>query len=138
MIFLRAFAIWLLFIVAESVNGTIRELWLVPALGDVRAHQIGFVSGSILILAIATLFVLWLHPSRILELLQVGLLWLVLTLGFEIGLGRWVLGYSWSRIAADYNPLQGGLMAFGLLLLLVAPLIAAKLRGVLPSQNQSA
>jgi hypothetical protein len=138
MIFLRAFAIWLLFIVAESVNGTIRELWLVPALGDVRAHQVGFVSGSILILTIATVFIRWLHPSRILELLQVGLLWLVLTLGFEIGLGRLILGYSWNRIAADYNPSQGGLMAFGLLLLLVAPAIAAKLRGVLPNQNQPA
>ncbi|MBF2028307.1 MAG: hypothetical protein IGS48_16325 [Oscillatoriales cyanobacterium C42_A2020_001] len=138
MIFLRAFAIWLLFIVAESLNGTIRELWLVPALGDVRAHQVGFVSGSILILTIATLFIPWLHPSRILELLQVGLLWLVLTLGFEIGLGRLILGYSWNRIAADYNLSQGGLMAFGLLLLLVAPAIAAKLRGVLPNQNQPA
>lgn len=132
MIFLKAFATWLLFIVVESLNGTIRELWLVPALGNVRAHQIAFVSGSILILTIATLLIRWLHPSRIVQLLQVGFLWLVLTLGFEISLERFILGYSWNRIAADYNPAQGGLMAFGLMLLLFAPLIAAKLRGALP------
>lgn len=136
MIFLKAFAIWLLFIIAESVNGIVRESWLVPALGNVLAHQIAFASGSILILTITTLFIHWLHPLHLLKLLQVGFLWLVLTVGFEIALGR-SLGYSWSRIAADYNPSQGGLMAFGLMLLLFAPLIAAKLRGVLPNNNQS-
>lgn len=57
MIFLRAFAIWLFFIISESVDGIIRELWLVPVLGDVHAHQAAFVSGSVLILTIATLLI---------------------------------------------------------------------------------
>jgi hypothetical protein len=137
MIFLRAFAIWLIFIAVESLNGTLRELWLVPTLGGVRAHQVAFVTGSMVILAIATLFIRWLHASKTLQLFQVGLLWLVLTLGFEISLGRLIFGYSWERIFADYNLSQGGLMGFGLMLLLFAPLIAAQLRGLLPSQNQN-
>jgi hypothetical protein len=132
MIFLRAFVIWLIFIAVESLNGTLRELWLVPTLGEVRAHQVAFVTGSIVILAIATLFIRWLHAAKILQLFQVGLLWLALTLGFEIGLGRLIFRYSWERIFADYNLSQGGLMGFGLMLLLFAPLIAAKLRGVMP------
>ena len=136
MIFLKAFAIWLIFIAAESLNGTLREVWLVPVLGDVRAHQLSFVVGSILILAIATLSIRWLQPSRILQLIQVGFLWMMLTLGFELFLGRLVLGYDWNRIVADYNPFKGGLMAFGLVLLLLAPLIAAKLRGALPRSDQ--
>jgi len=49
--------------------------------------------------------------------LGVGLLWLVLTLGFESVLGRLVLGYSWARIAAEYNLLKGGLMPTGLFVL---------------------
>ncbi|MBD2081566.1 hypothetical protein [Leptolyngbya sp. FACHB-17] len=53
---------------------------------------------------------------------------------FEIVLGRFILGYSWERIAADYNLFQGGLMLMGLILLLLAPWIAAKLR---PIQDQS-
>jgi hypothetical protein len=137
MIFLRSIVVWLVFILAESLNGTVRNLWLVPSLGDFWAHQISFFTGSILVLAIATIFVKWLHATRISQLLNIGVLWLVLTLTFEICLGRFILGYSWERIAADYNLLQGGLMPFGLLLLTLAPLIAAKIRGVLPEVNQN-
>lgn len=136
MVFFKAIAVWLLFIMAESLNGTIRELWLVPALGSIRAHQVAFVIGSMLILAIATLLIPWLRASRISELIQVGLLWVALTLGFEVGLGHFILGYSWSRIAADYNPMQGGWMSLGIVLVALAPLIAAKVRGVLPREKQ--
>ncbi|MGL4881608.1 MAG: hypothetical protein ACRC8K_11140, partial [Waterburya sp.] len=59
------------------------------------------------------------------------LLWLGLTVGFEIMLGRFVMGLSWERIASDYNLLQGGLMPLGLLVLTLSPLIATKVRGSL-------
>ncbi len=127
----RAIAVWFMFILAETLNGSLRILWLVPALGDVQAHQISFAIGSLLIFAIATLFIRWLQVSRIFQLIQIGLLWLFLTVAFEIGLGRFILNYSWEQIATDYNVSQGGLMPFGLLLLALSPLIAAKLRGVL-------
>lgn len=131
MLFLRGLIIWLIFIVAESVNGTVRILWLVPLLGDARGHQISFVTGSILIVAIATALIRWLHTSRVSHLIAVGLQWLILTVVFEIILGRFVLGYSWEQIAADYNVLQGGFMPFGLVLLTLSPLIATKLRQLL-------
>jgi hypothetical protein len=108
----------------------------VPFLGDRLAEQISFVIGSILILAIASLFVRWLRISRFSQLLYVGVLWLLLTVTFEIVLGRLIFGYSWSQITADYNLLQGGLMPIGLVLLILAPFIAAKIRGVLPDRTQ--
>jgi hypothetical protein len=128
MIFIRSLLVWLMFILAESLNGTVRNLWLIPAMGDRLAHQIAFVTGSMLIITIATLFIRWLKAQRISQLLGIGLLWLLLTLGFEIGLGRFILGYSWERIAADYNFAQGGLMPIGLFLVLLSPLIATQLR----------
>lgn len=131
MIFLKSIIVWLVFIIAESLNGTIRILWLVPSFGDIRAHQISFITASILVLAIATLFVRWLQASRISQLLGVGVLWLLLTVAFEIILGRFILAYSWEQVAADYNLLQGGLMPIGLVLLTLSPLIAGKIRGVL-------
>jgi hypothetical protein len=137
MIFLRSIIVWLVFIVAESLNGTVRNLLLVPSLGDFWAHQISFFMGSILVLAIATIFVKWLHATHTSQLLSIGLLWLLLTLAFEICLGRFILGYSWERIAADYNLLHGGLMPIGLVLLTLAPLITAKIRGVLTDINQN-
>jgi hypothetical protein len=41
-----------------------------------------------------------------------------------------VVGASWERLAADYNVLEGGLLPFGMLVLLLSPLIAAKVRGI--------
>jgi hypothetical protein len=128
MILLRSIAIWLIFIVIESINGTIRTLWLVPLLGDLRAHQISFVTGSLLILTIATIFVRWLNISSFAQSIGIGVLWMVLTLLFEMGLGRLAFGYSWAQIAADYNLFQGRLMSLGLVLLVLAPLIATKIR----------
>lgn len=137
MMFLRSITVWLVFIVAEILNGTVRNLLLVPSLGDFWAHQISFCTGSLLVLAIAIIFVRSLHAARVSQLLGVGVLWMSLTLAFEIALGRFILGYSWERIAADYNLLQGGLMPIGLVLLAIAPLIAAKIRGVLIDNCQN-
>ena len=60
---------------------------------------------------------------------MVGFLWLGLTLTFEILFGRFVIGASWERLAADYNVPEGGLLPFGMLVLLLSPLVAGKFRG---------
>ena len=57
--------------------------------------------------------------SRTTDLLAVGVLWLVLMLAFEVAFGRFVVGASWDRPAADYNVLEGGLLPFGMLVLLI-------------------
>jgi hypothetical protein len=64
------------------------------------------------------------------ELLTVGLLWLTMTLAFEIGFGRLVLHYSWERLLSDCNLAHGGLLGIGMLVLTVSPLIAARIRGL--------
>jgi hypothetical protein len=84
MIFLRSIAIWLIFIIIESLNGTIRTLWLVPVVGDLWAHQISFVTGSLLILTISTIFVRWLNATSLAQLISVGILWMLLTVVFEV------------------------------------------------------
>ena len=59
----------------------------------------------------------WVRAQGNYQLLGVGLLWLLLTLSFEFLLGRLVLGYTRSRIGAEYNLPKGGMMPIGLLLL---------------------
>jgi hypothetical protein len=135
MIFLRSIAIWLIFIIIESLNGTIRALWLVPVFGDLRAYQISFVAGSLLILMISTIFVRWLNISNFSQSISVGVLWMLLTVAFEVGLGRFVFGYSWAQIAADYDLVQGRLMSVGLVLLVSAPLIATKIWDALSDRS---
>jgi hypothetical protein len=56
----------------------------------------------------------------------------VLTVLFEIGLGRLALGLSWERITEDYDVTRGGFLVLGLLFMAVSPLLAARLRGTRP------
>lgn len=130
MYLLRAFAVWLVIVAVESAHGTLRKLFLAPSVGDFRARQIAVFTGSLLILGVACLFAGRIRAGTTGRLLAVGLLWLFLTLLFEFGLGLFVLNYSWERVASDYDLSRGGLMPFGLALLALAPLIAARLRGL--------
>jgi len=136
MYLLRGFTIWLVIIIAETLHGTARNVWLAPYMSDLSARQLSFFSGALVILAIATLFAPWLQASRS-QLFKIGLLWALLTLLFELCLGRFILRYSWARLFADYNLFQGGLMVFGLLLLVFAPLLAHGCRH-LSSHQQNA
>jgi len=125
----RAVAIWLVLMVAEILHGIARGIFLVPHVGEFRSNQIGVFTGSLIILLIALAFARWIGATRTTALLAVGVLWLGLTLAFEVAFGRFVVGVSWERLVADYNVLEGGLLPFGMLLLLLSPLISGKVRG---------
>jgi hypothetical protein len=124
----RSLTIWLVLIVAEVVHGILRAIAVVPIFGEFRSNQIGVFTGSAIILLIAYFTNRWIGAKQPHELLLVGLIWLVLTVTFEVLFGRFVVGFSWKRIASDYNVLNGGLMPLGLLVLFFSPMIAAKLR----------
>ena len=128
MLLIRAFLVWLVIIAAETVHGILRGILLVPIVGDLPARQIGVLIGSLLIFAVAYLFIRWMAAGTTLQLLAVGLMWAVLTVLFEIGLGRLVLGLPWERITEDYDVTRGGFLGPGLLFMAAAPRLAATLR----------
>lgn len=136
-VLLRGLIVWVIFMLAEVLHGTARILWLEPLIGDAQARQISVFTGLAIILAIVIASIRWIHATRVEQLWGIGLLWLGLTVGFEIILGRFVMGLSWERIASDYNLLQGGLMPLGLLVLTLSPLIAAKVRGSLIESSKN-
>lgn len=124
----RAIAIWLMIVVAESVHGTLRQLFIVPHIGDMPARQVGVFIGSAIILLISWLASRWLGAVTFKDQLRIGILWVVLIVAFEFSLGV-ALGYTRERLFSDYNPAEGGLMGFGLAFMLFAPALGAKLRG---------
>ena len=128
MFLLRAFLVWLLIIGVETVHGILRTLLLLPAVGDFRARQISVFTGSVLIFGVAYVFIEWIQTKTRRELIFVGLLWVLLTVIFEVVLGRLVLGLPWTRITEDYDLPKGGLLGFGLLFMAAAPSIALWLR----------
>ena len=128
MLLIRAFFVWLVIIASETVHGILRGVLLVPIVGDLPARQIGVLIGSLLIFAVAYSFIRWMAAGTTLRLVAVGLLWAVLTVLFETGLGRLVLGLPWKRIAEDYDVTRGGFLGPGLLFMAAAPQLAATLR----------
>lgn len=127
---LRALAVWLAIVVAETLHGVARTLWLAPIVGDHAARQIGVATGSALILVITWLAIGWIGLTSRRELLAAGALWVVLMFGFEAFLGRTVFGFGWDRIAAEFDPSRGGLLLLGHAALLLMPLVTARLRGL--------
>jgi len=107
----------------------LRTVWLVPLVGDLRARQIGVLTGSLLILVVALLAIRWIGARGRRDLLLIGGSWLVLMVGAEVLLGRVVFGYPWSRIAEDFDVTRGGLLGFGMLVLAAAPWLASRWRG---------
>lgn len=135
MYLLRGFTIWLLIIFAESIHGTLRQLFLAPLIGDFTARRIAFFVGLLLIFGIAYLFIRWIKATSVKSLLVVGVMWMILTAMFEFGLGRFVMNFSWERIFEDYDLSRGGLMVFGLLFMVFAPYLAAKSRRLIPTEE---
>ena len=120
----RVVLVWLLIIAAETVHGILRQLFLTPVVGDLRARQLGVVIGALLILAIAIASSRWLRAVTVRARLATGVVWVVLTLAFEVALGK-LLGLTRDRMLADYDPTRGGFMILGLLFLLLAPTLGA-------------
>jgi hypothetical protein len=123
----RASLTWMLIILAETLHGMAREVFIAPLLGDLRARQLGVLVGSLLIFVITWLTARWLGARSRRTQLQVGAFWVSLTLAFEFALGR-AIGASWSRILEDYNPARGGFMILGMAFLFLAPMLAARWR----------
>jgi hypothetical protein len=130
MIYLRAFLVWLIIIATETCHGILRNLYLAPRIGDFRARQIGVFIATLLIFIISIVFIKFIKASGKKQLLFIGIAWVILSLIFELSLGR-LLHLSRERILSDYNLLKGGLMPIGLILNAFSPLAAAKIRGLL-------
>ena len=118
-------------IFAETLHGVARGALLAPYVGDLRARQIGVFTGSIIFFVIALASVRWIRATRTPQLLGVGVLWLILTIAFEVSFGRLVLGYSWKRVASDYDLSKGGLLPLGLAALVTSPYAAGRMRGLI-------
>jgi hypothetical protein len=135
--FRRVVGIWLTLLVVESIHGVIRRLFLEPQIGDLRARQLSVFTGAVLIALVFWFTIKWLGRQPLGRWWQFGLLWLALTLAFEIGLGR-ATGMSWDRIASDFDLRRGGLLGIGMLVILVGPRILAQRRGLVQDGNRMA
>ena len=124
---LRAALVWMLIMLAETGHGVVREVFVAPVIGGLRARQIGVPVACVIIFVIAWLTARWMGATTRKQQFTAGAFWVVLTLVFELLLGR-AMGMSWSRLLSDYNPAHGGFMLLGLAFMFITPWLTRKLR----------
>jgi hypothetical protein len=123
---LRVLLVWLLIVVAESLHGALRRALFDPDVEFV-VRQASVLTGALIIFAITWACIGWLRIRSTAGALGVGVLWVVLTLAFEIVVGR-AMGLDWRRIGSDYDLLHGGLMPLGLLAMALTPWAVRRLK----------
>jgi hypothetical protein len=126
---LRVVYVCCLLAVVETAHGLLRVRFLNRRLGDHRARQVAVFTGSALILAVAWVTLPWIGPTDARAALGVGALWAAGMLAFEVALGRFVFRLPWSRVAADFDLRQGGLLGLGFVVLTAAPWLVGRARG---------
>lgn len=110
---------WVGAVILAIVNGTLREKVYGPRLSELAAHQLASVIAIVLFgLYLLVLNLFWPLESAH-QAVEIGVLWLLLTVIFEFVFGRYVMGHSWRRLFNDYN------LAAGRLWLLVLAWVAA-------------
>lgn len=120
---LRTLALCVLLAATETLHGIARTVWVVPRIGKDRALRWSIFSGTLLAYAIGA----WRVPDIGLQTpggrLVLGLVLAVFMASFDLLMGRFVLRRSWSRALSDLDPRTGNRLIYGLVALVVMPLL---------------
>lgn len=125
-IFGKALFVWLAIIPIAIANGWLRQAVLVPKLGSAWGLALSGLVLSLGIFVAAWLAAPW-YGERARRLgFAIGVFWLVLTLGFEVGITLGAPDRGWQDVVRALNPATGNLWLLVLATTLLAPVIAAR------------
>lgn len=129
-VLIRATLTWFALMLLAIGNGGLRVGILIPRFGEAIGHVISTLILCGLIAMVAWIALPWIRPATTQTAAGVGALWLALTLLFEFGAGHYLMGQPWPRLLADYNVFKGRVWVLVLLTTALAPIAAARLRGL--------
>ena len=127
----KATGVWLIIVIAAIFNGLLREKVLTSLIGARFSLPVSGLLLSLLVLLVAFIFVPFFNTQQPGIYFVVGILWVALTLAFELLFGHFVLQKSWQEIIRVFDLRNGDLFAVVLLITAIAPWLAAKARGIL-------
>ncbi len=127
----NASLIWLLMMLVAIANGVFREQILAPYLGQDIALPVSGISLSVLVLMVSYISLPFFGRHSASTFLLIGTQWLLMTLVFEFVFGHYVVGKSWQTLLQVFNVSSGDLFLLVLLVSLLGPYLAARLRGML-------
>jgi hypothetical protein len=120
---LAPLGVWVLLAVVAIANGAVREVLLIPRIGEYPGHVVStlLLVGAILVVS-AAFFATTSTAYATAELAAIGVGWTVLTVGFEFLVG-YVEGTPVSVTLGQYDVFAGQVWVLVPLTLLVAPLV---------------
>jgi hypothetical protein len=117
--------LWFPMLMIAIINGALSDLWYKNFTGELAAHQVSTVT-LILFFGLFIGFVFQKYPpSSSIQALLIGGIWVVMTLAFEFGFGKW-RGNSWGQLLEDYNVVEGRLWLLVPLWVMIAPYLFYK------------
>jgi hypothetical protein len=124
----RGLLVFLGIMAVETVHGVLRGLFLVPRVGEEMAAWLGWPVGMLIVLLLSTFAIGWTGIRTRSGLLRLGAVWAVLVIAFEVMIGL-LRGMGAAEILAAFNPLAGTI-PYSAAVMFLAPLAAARLRGI--------
>lgn len=113
---------WFGLMVIAILNGVIRTSTYGKRIPELKAHQLSCFTGAVFLgVAISILNLKWPVVSAG-QALDIGAIWLVMTILFEFGFGHYIMKHSWEKLFHDYRIDKGRLWILVLIWILLAPL----------------
>jgi hypothetical protein len=113
-------------VVFAIANGMLREFGFKLFLGELPAHWLSTV--TFILLLFGYLWIIgtkWkIQSTR--QALQIGLMWLGMTIVFEFGFGHYVMGHPWTVLLHDYNIFEGRLWTVVLIAIVSGPVLVSR------------
>jgi hypothetical protein len=129
LLLLKIIGFWLLFVVIAILNAGLREKVLHPWMGHWSLPMSG-VTLSVLIFGVTVLIIPLFGKLSTAQYWLIGGSWLMFTLAFEFLFGHYGQGKPWPETLEIFNVAQGNLMTLVLIITLISPYLASKLRNL--------
>ena len=123
----KYFLLWFPMLLIAIFNGAIREFLIKKYTNDIAAHQLSTVMLLIFFSFYIRFVIKKFPPSSATSALIIGIFWVILTLGFEFGFGRW-RGHSWGTLFQEYNLAKGRIWLLIPVCLMFAPYLFFKFK----------
>jgi hypothetical protein len=119
---------WVPMLVIAVANGALRQTTYAKVMPELRAHQLSTLIGSAAIGLFIWFVIRTWPPSSGREALQIGLVWLLLTVVFEFFMGLVLTHRPLPEVLHEYNLFAGRVWLLFLIWLAVAPWVFFRLR----------
>jgi hypothetical protein len=129
-ILLKSLFIWFSILVLGVLNGGLRNYIITPLIGEKFSRPLSGITLSCLIFIVSLIFIPLLGKGIKITYIQMGILWVLLTIIFETIIGL-ILGSTFREIVNAYNVTTGDLWLLVVLFIGFVPFIVAKMKRII-------